>query len=432
MTPARRTRKPGPKKSKLNRNITESEEEESSDTGSVTRCICGEAHNSGLMVQCDKCEVWQHCECIGLIQEKLPDHYYCDQCQPENHQLIKTPNGRSKRLYTPWLLNNTSTVNGPNSDHVIIAPIKRRKTTPTESPISDEITSKAELSPTAKSVEEMESLFVIEERLTRSRRNTSTSTSTTTTTSTTTSTATNTTTIKPSTAAAAAATTTTTTAIADVVEEIVVQPPKKKKRAVSSSPSPNTNNEKKPKLTHHNKSAPVPQVVYMEEFGSPVSTNNLPSPYWNYTDGKPTRESSPPARVKYPNSKMTFHEMNKRAKQILDCVSKIQVDELKKPMDQQQEQDFGLNRQRSLSTSSSSSLSSASTVPLLDDYTTCVSSPSTPIPFIPKHDESSFEILDRVNRELSKFQRKFGIVYQPQHYLRGSPIHSSNNNSNKK
>lgn len=50
--------------------------------------------NSGLMVQCDKCEVWQHCECIGLIQEKLPDHYYCDQCQPENHQLIKTPNGR--------------------------------------------------------------------------------------------------------------------------------------------------------------------------------------------------------------------------------------------------------------------------------------------------------------------------------------------------
>lgn len=46
------------------------------------------------MVQCDKCEVWQHCECIGLIQEKLPDQYYCDQCQPENHQLIKTPNGR--------------------------------------------------------------------------------------------------------------------------------------------------------------------------------------------------------------------------------------------------------------------------------------------------------------------------------------------------
>lgn len=43
VAPARRTRKPGPKKSKLNRNITESEEEESSDTGSVTRCICGEA-----------------------------------------------------------------------------------------------------------------------------------------------------------------------------------------------------------------------------------------------------------------------------------------------------------------------------------------------------------------------------------------------------
>lgn len=333
-------------------------------------------------------------------------------------------------MYTPWLSNNnnTSTVNGSNSDHVIIAPIKRRKTTLTESPISDAITSKAESSPTEKSVEEIESLFVIEERLTRSRRTTSTSTTTSTASSTTstatTTTTTTTATIKPATAVTAA---TTTASPADVEE--AMQPLKKKKRAVSSSPSPNTNNEKKPKLTH-NKSAPVPQVVYMEEFGSPVSTNNLPSPYWNYTDGKPTRESSPPARVKYPNSKMTFHEMNRRAKQILDCVSKIQVDELKKPMDQQQ--DFGLNRQRSLSTSSSSSLSSASTVPLLDDYTTCVSSPSTPIPFIPKQDESSFEILDRVNRELSKFQRKFGIVYQPRHYLRGSPIHSSNNNSNKK
>lgn len=50
--------------------------------------------NLGLMVQCDKCEVWQHCECIGLNQDKLPDHYYCDQCQPENHQIIKTSSGR--------------------------------------------------------------------------------------------------------------------------------------------------------------------------------------------------------------------------------------------------------------------------------------------------------------------------------------------------
>jgi hypothetical protein len=77
-------------------------------------------------------------------------------------------------------------------------------------------------------------------------------------------------------------------------------------------------------------------------------------------------------------------------------------------------EDF-LFRPRSLSTSSSSSsLSSASTVPLLDDYntTTSASSPSTPLPFLSKGDETSVEILERVNRELIKFQRKFGIAYQ--------------------
>lgn len=64
------------------------------DSLCITHALLFTLDNSGLMVQCDKCEVWQHCECIGLIQEKLPDHYYCDQCQPENHQLIKTPSGR--------------------------------------------------------------------------------------------------------------------------------------------------------------------------------------------------------------------------------------------------------------------------------------------------------------------------------------------------
>ena len=48
----------------------------------------------GLMVQCDKCEVWQHCECMGLEQPDIPDQYYCEQCKPENHKQIRYHNGR--------------------------------------------------------------------------------------------------------------------------------------------------------------------------------------------------------------------------------------------------------------------------------------------------------------------------------------------------
>lgn len=293
----------------------------------------------------------------------------------------------SKRLYntttTPWLINTTSAIIGTNSD-MMKSPTKKRKTSspPTELILLDNVINdnlsprQLESSPVAATIEEMESLFVIEERLTRSRR-------------------------------------TTTTKITGEEEQQQQQQQRKKvKRTTSSSPSPNSKIN-----TNKSISCQPQQLLFMEEL------TNLPSPYWNYTDGKPSRENSPPAKIKYPNSKMTFYEMNKRAKQILDCISKIEVE---KPMDQQ---DFILNRTRSLSTcSSSSSLSSASTVPLLDDYTTntCPSSPSTPIPFIPKHDESSIQILDRVNRELSKFQRKFGLLYQPQHYTRNSPAAIAN------
>lgn len=294
----------------------------------------------------------------------------------------------SKRLYntttTPWLINTTSAIIGTNSD-MMKSPTKKRKTSspPTELILLDNVINdnlsprQLESSPVAATIEEMESLFVIEERLTRSRR-------------------------------------TTTTKIAGEEEQQQQQQQQRKKvkRTTSSSPSPNSKIN-----TNKSISCQPQQLLFMEEL------TNLPSPYWNYTDGKPSRENSPPAKIKYPNSKMTFYEMNKRAKQILDCISKIEVE---KPMDQQ---DFILNRTRSLSTcSSSSSLSSASTVPLLDDYTTntCPSSPSTPIPFIPKHDESSIQILDRVNRELSKFQRKFGLLYQPQHYTRNSPAAITN------
>lgn len=50
--------------------------------------------NMGLMVQCDQCEVWQHCECVGLEEQDIPDQYYCEECKPENHSVIRLSHGR--------------------------------------------------------------------------------------------------------------------------------------------------------------------------------------------------------------------------------------------------------------------------------------------------------------------------------------------------
>ena len=370
----------------------------------------------------------------------------------------------SKRLYNAGLV-STSTANNTspslsNSDKEDASistttkrPTKRRKkaaaavlnkTSTNSPPKTPLIVAKTELaSPVMNTIEESP---LIEERSTRSRR----------------------TKIPADTIEQTASTTLSATAATatPLIPELV----KKVSSPSSSSPTPcptiAASEKKFTKTTKANNrnssSSATPQQQILDDFGSPsittATTNCAAStltPYWDFTDGRPTRESSPPAKVKYPNPKMSFSDMTKRAKQIMECITKMQSEELKRlppPIitpsknntsssasstlllydNQQQSNDISdFHRPRSLSTSSSSSsLSSASTVPLLDDYATTAtsasSSPSTPIPYHhqqqqqqqqqqqKQQEETSIEILERVGRELTKFQRKFGIVYQHQ------------------
>uniref|UniRef100_A0A8C5PI26 ASH1 like histone lysine methyltransferase n=1 Tax=Leptobrachium leishanense TaxID=445787 RepID=A0A8C5PI26_9ANUR len=46
----------------------------------VIRCICGLYKDEGLMIQCEKCMVWQHCDCLGVTSDV--GHYLCEQCDP--------------------------------------------------------------------------------------------------------------------------------------------------------------------------------------------------------------------------------------------------------------------------------------------------------------------------------------------------------------
>lgn len=78
----------------------------------VTRCICGHQDYpgppladdlpseslsedaGGLFIQCDKCHVWQHGGCVGIMDESnSPDNYFCELCDKKLHSLMTDARG---------------------------------------------------------------------------------------------------------------------------------------------------------------------------------------------------------------------------------------------------------------------------------------------------------------------------------------------------
>ncbi|KAG5891123.1 hypothetical protein JTB14_022235 [Gonioctena quinquepunctata] len=55
-------------------NRKKSEEED------IIRCICGIPRDEGLMIQCERCLVWQHCECVKA--DASAPSYHCEKCVP--------------------------------------------------------------------------------------------------------------------------------------------------------------------------------------------------------------------------------------------------------------------------------------------------------------------------------------------------------------
>ncbi|KAF8980230.1 hypothetical protein BGZ46_004488 [Entomortierella lignicola] len=56
-------------------------EEDDEDAG-VIRCICNYTDDDGFTIQCERCLVWQHAVCVGIVQSNVPDEYLCEQCSP--------------------------------------------------------------------------------------------------------------------------------------------------------------------------------------------------------------------------------------------------------------------------------------------------------------------------------------------------------------
>ncbi|XP_012286435.1 histone-lysine N-methyltransferase ash1 isoform X2 [Orussus abietinus] len=51
----------------------------------VIRCICGLHRDEGLMIQCERCLVWQHCDCVKA--DTSVESYLCERCQPRTVDL---------------------------------------------------------------------------------------------------------------------------------------------------------------------------------------------------------------------------------------------------------------------------------------------------------------------------------------------------------
>ncbi|KAI9266581.1 hypothetical protein BDA99DRAFT_558644 [Phascolomyces articulosus] len=469
----------------------EEDDEESSDSASVTRCLCGEQHNLGLMVQCDKCEVWQHCDCVGLTERDLPDLYYCDHCQPNNHVLYKT-NGRMKRAYNPHgcdknednqLVNNNGTPEKQDEPEARATKRRKREINGTRKTTSNNhyqhnnkpISSRRQpttATPMATRTQKNGVVEKHEEECTDSNtmhdQNNSHPTS-------------------PDQKSEEQfqqhhPSPPPSQPLASSSSQQHVTPPKRTRRKsgddnnqvaspLSEEPLPS------PPVSRGRKQAKSGGRRNIHQHGSPqrqtngrhkesprattplvssddASGNNnngngasngatsasTPTPqlYWD-EEGLPARESSPPAKVKYPSPRMSIADMNKRAKQIMDYVNKMHVDLVKKrpephpsttssPQQEQQQQPKPdhIKRQRTRSdstSSSSSSLSSASTLPLLEDdehhpnnqqqkYPSSlgsITSPTTPIPVVTvQQPETTLDMMNRITHDLIQFQKKFG------------------------
>ncbi|KAI9007019.1 hypothetical protein CLU79DRAFT_840620 [Phycomyces nitens] len=323
-SPARRNRKQTNKPKPLSSDV------ESSDGGSVTRCVCGEQHNLGLMVQCESCEVWQHCDCIGLGENDLPDHYYCDQCQPMQHNAPK-PHGRSKRSYSLSSTNDPDTckpeapaesrpkrqkrVNTPPTPTLTSNSTSTATSTsnaPTPTPTSRRSSRRASTSsdqaldsPLALSMSEMIQDNGVQvllfdqvlppqsndtERQTRSRKS-------------------------------------ARTEEGGPEEKMLDLPPTCRKRKPVQDPTVPV--RKRSSISSATSTAPCDDKPKQTATGRQRKTRKLSqteipvevAAYWD-ANGRPVRATTPPAKTKKPSPKMSFVDMNKRVSSILAYITK--------------------------------------------------------------------------------------------------------------
>ncbi|KAG8714040.1 hypothetical protein FRC11_010100, partial [Ceratobasidium sp. 423] len=117
------------------------------EEGSVTRCVCGsdEEDMGNFMIQCEQCSVWQHGVCMGVANvDESPEHYYCEQCKPENHTILlrDLKKGKYAKPASPLVATHTALPARSASPKPPKSP-KRRNTMNSRDAAYDEATAQA-------------------------------------------------------------------------------------------------------------------------------------------------------------------------------------------------------------------------------------------------------------------------------------------------
>jgi len=91
-------------KGKASKKAAEPEEEDDDDEAEAIRCVCGDNSDDvegRAYIACDSCEVWQHNDCMGvpLAEDLQPDHYFCEQCRPEEHAELLQAIDRGEKIW---------------------------------------------------------------------------------------------------------------------------------------------------------------------------------------------------------------------------------------------------------------------------------------------------------------------------------------------
>ncbi|CAL1707272.1 unnamed protein product [Somion occarium] len=97
----------------------------------VTRCICDGAGDDETMVECDSCHEWQHCQCMGLTPDTIPEEYFCERCRPELYPDLAKKHAKRVRQSSSTSHHTTTGPSRSSRSHSpthLLKPPKRRNT----------------------------------------------------------------------------------------------------------------------------------------------------------------------------------------------------------------------------------------------------------------------------------------------------------------
>ncbi|CAH0051243.1 unnamed protein product [Clonostachys solani] len=95
------------RQTKKSKKVQEQQEPEATpeEPEEIIRCVCGateQDEDSGeAWISCEQCLAWQHNVCVGVssFEDEIPDHYWCEQCRPDDHKELLEGIARGEK---PW------------------------------------------------------------------------------------------------------------------------------------------------------------------------------------------------------------------------------------------------------------------------------------------------------------------------------------------